>query len=50
MTYFLLLVIVAGVAATVNALVRDGRGPVRPPASHKVDPTFLPPSTLFTRR
>lgn len=51
MTFFiLLLVIVAGVAATVHAIVRDDRGQLPPPGSQQVDPEFLPPAALFTRR
>jgi len=50
MTYFILFLIVAGVVATVHALVRDGRGPVAPPTSHSVDPTFLPPASVLGRR
>ena len=50
MTFFLLLVIVAGVAATMFAIVRDARGPVPPPASHSVDPSFVPPASLLSRR
>ena len=50
MTYLLLLLVVAGVVATVHALVRDGRGPAAPPTSHDVDPSFLPPAGVLTRR
>ena len=44
MTFFILLVIVAGVAATVHAILRDDRGMLPPPGSHRVDPSFLPPA------
>ncbi len=50
MTFFILIVIVAGVAATVHAIVRDARGPVAPPTSHVVDPSFLPPASRLSRR
>jgi hypothetical protein len=50
MTYLILLLIVAGVAATVHAIVRDARGPVPPPTSHSVDPSFLPPASVLNRR
>lgn len=50
MTYFILFLIVAGIAATVHALVRDSRGPAAPPSSHTVDPTFLPPALQLSRR
>ena len=49
-TLLIILVIVAGVAATLDAIVRDDRGHRPPPDSHPVDPAFLPPATLFTRR
>jgi hypothetical protein len=45
MTYFLLLlVIVAGVAATLHAIRRDDRGQLPPPGSRRADATFLPPA------
>jgi hypothetical protein len=50
MTYFILLLIVAGIAATVHAIVRDSRGHAAPPTSHTVDPSFLPPASRLSRR
>ncbi|MDZ5620565.1 hypothetical protein [Nocardioides bizhenqiangii] len=50
MTYFILLVIVAAVAATVHAIVRDDRGQLPPPTSHSVDQAFRPPASLLNRR
>lgn len=44
MTFFIFFVIVAAVAATVHAIVRDDRGQLPPPGSHRPDPTFLPPA------
>ncbi|WP_183100131.1 hypothetical protein [Nocardioides pelophilus] len=50
MTYLILLVIVAFVAATVHAIRRDDRGQLPPPTSHSVDPSFLPPASMLNRR
>ncbi len=50
MTFFILLVIVAVVAATVHAIVRDDRGQLPPPSSHAVDRSFVPPASLLNRR
>ena len=44
MTFLLLLMIVAGVAATMHAIFRDDRGQLPPPGSHRSDRTFLPPA------
>ena len=45
-TLLLILVIVAGVAATLDAIVRDDRGQLPPPGSRPSDPSFTPPSVL----
>lgn len=50
MTFFILIAIVAGVAATFYATVRDDRGQLPPPGSHAVDPSFLPPAGPLDRR
>lgn len=50
MTLFLLFIIVAGVAATVHAILRDAHGPAAPPTSRSVDPSFLPPAGQLSRR
>lgn len=49
MVLLLLLVIVALVAATVHAIVRDDRGQLAPPSSRAVDPAFLPPASGGSR-
>ena len=41
----LLLVVVALSVASVYLIVRDGRGPQRPPVSHFEDARFLAPRT-----
>lgn len=45
MTFLILLLLVAAalVAATVRLIVHDGRGPLRPPASHFEDSRFVAP-------
>jgi len=45
MTFLILLLLVATalVAATVRLIVHDGRGPLRPPASHFEDSRFVAP-------
>lgn len=45
MTFLILLLLVATalVVATVRLIVHDGRGPLRPPASHFEDNRFLAP-------
>ncbi len=50
MILLLLMVTVALVAATVHAIVRDDRGRPAPPTSRTVDPAFLPPASLLSRR
>jgi len=45
-TFFIILVLVAGVAATLSAIVHDDRGQLSPPRSRAADPTFTPPSVL----
>ena len=50
MTFFIIFVIVAAVAATVHAIVRDDRGQLPPPKYHRPDPTFLPPASQLGRR
>jgi hypothetical protein len=50
MTFFILLVIVAVVAATVHATLRDDRGQLPPPDSHQPDPEFLPAASALNRR
>lgn len=53
MTFFLLLLattVLAGLIGTTYTLLRDGRGPAAPPASHSVDPSFLPPARALTHR
>ena len=45
MTFLILLLLVAAVmiAATVRLITHDGRGPLRPPASHFQDSRFVAP-------
>ncbi|WP_188113627.1 hypothetical protein [Nocardioides humilatus] len=44
MTFFLLLMLLIPVAATLHALLRDDRGQLPPPSSHPTDPGFAPPA------
>jgi hypothetical protein len=46
MTYLMIILVVAAAMAvgTVNLLLRDGRGPARPPRSHLEDPRFRSPA------
>ena len=46
MTFLILLLLIALAmsAATVRYIVRDGRGPQRPPVSHFQDDRFTSPS------
>jgi hypothetical protein len=39
-----LAVLITGAARTLLATLRDDRGTLPPPASHRVDPSLLPPS------
>ena len=50
MTFFILLMILAGIAATFYTTVRGGRSQLPPPTSHAVDPSFLPPASPLNRR
>ena len=45
MTYLmiLLLIVVAMSVESIRLIVRDGRGPQRPPVSHYVDNRFVSP-------
>lgn len=47
MTYLMLFLVVAVALSleSVRLMVRDGRGPQRPPASHLDDPRFHSPGT-----
>ena len=49
-TAILILALVAIVAATVKAILRDERGHLPSPRSNQVDPAFLPPSAQLTHR
>ena len=51
MTLLLLLLIIVGLSAggSLYLVVREGRGPLAPPASHVVDSRFLPPAARLTR-
>ena len=46
MTYVMLFLLVAVVmsAETIRMMIRDGRGPQRPPVSHLEDPRFRSPA------
>ncbi len=48
MTYLLILATIATVLSieAIRLVIRDGRGPQRPPASHFEDPRFRSPATL----
>ena len=45
MTYLLILLVIVAVMSveSIRLMVRDGRGPQRPPASHLDDPRFHSP-------
>lgn len=45
MTFLMLLLLIAALlsAATVRLVIRDGRGPQRPPLSHFEDTRFVGP-------
>ena len=45
----LLLIVAALSVASVRLLVRDGRGPQRPPVSHFEDPRFRGPPGALNR-
>ena len=46
MTYLMMLLVVVAVlsAESIRLMIRDGRGPQRPPASHVDDPRFHSPA------
>jgi hypothetical protein len=45
MTYLLILLVIVAVMSleSIRLMIRDGRGPQRPPASHLDDPRFHSP-------
>ena len=48
MTYVLMFAVIAALLAfeAVRLMIRDGRGPQRPPSSHYEDPRFVAPTRL----
>ena len=48
--FLLTVTVLAGLLGTAYSLFRDGRGPSAPPASHSVDPSFLPPASMLSHR